>query len=310
MPETSITPEPKSYGIIYCFTNKVNGKEYIGQTKRLLAQRIKDHVLASRRKCRCRLVGRALAKYGISGFVVSILDSAADQVSLDLLERQYIVQRNTLSPYGYNLKDGGQAGFGGHFSEETKKRISESLSGRVRSEEHKQHLSDALRGRPLSEAQKAWHASRRGIPTFIRPELREKMRIASCKPKSVPHWSIGLTKDTDERIRKRSLAMIGLPKSADHRLHLSLSKLGKPRPEVSESNRKRAGIKSSTSMEWLITTPEKQTLRIVGLAEFCRQKMLSFGCMSVVAKRIAHGQKTNGHRGFLCEKLWRRSSGA
>jgi group I intron endonuclease len=101
-----IVPQ-KPYGIVYCFTNKINGKEYVGQTVMALKDRIKNHLKA---RPSCPILHAALKKYGIEGFVVSVLGTASSKQGLDALEITQIQKRRSLSPRGYNLMTGGAAG--------------------------------------------------------------------------------------------------------------------------------------------------------------------------------------------------------
>ena len=57
--------------IIYCITNKVNGKQYVGQTVRSAEERFKEH-------CRDKkmYISKAIRKYGKENFIVETIDSA------------------------------------------------------------------------------------------------------------------------------------------------------------------------------------------------------------------------------------------
>ena len=117
MPEPIIAPKP--YGIIYCFTNKINGKKYVGQTTRGIEKRVAGHCQSISSKRDIGLFQRALRKYGREGFDVETLDTANDQSELDTLESKYVALFNTICPAGYNLTTGG--GAKGKQSEATKR---------------------------------------------------------------------------------------------------------------------------------------------------------------------------------------------
>jgi group I intron endonuclease len=119
MSKDSIPQRP--YGIVYCFTNTTNGKQYIGQTIQRLDRRIKGH-LASGAQRGCRAIRSALQKHGFDNFKVEVLASAVDQSELDRLESELIASKNTMVPHGYNLRGGGSHG---RLSDETKKIKSE-----------------------------------------------------------------------------------------------------------------------------------------------------------------------------------------
>jgi len=51
-------------------------------------------------------------------------------------------------------------------------------------------------------------------------------------------WNKGLTKETDERVKKISLAHKGRPKSEEQKRNLSIAKKGKPNPKCSETKKR------------------------------------------------------------------------
>jgi hypothetical protein len=98
-------------GIIYCYTNKQNGKKYIGQTIRPLA-RHKQHCNNSTKE---RAVwNKVLERYGIENFTYEVLAiccaESKDKVheKLNARERFYInLFRSTIQENGYNIAKGG-----------------------------------------------------------------------------------------------------------------------------------------------------------------------------------------------------------
>lgn len=142
--------------IIYKITNNIEGKSYIGQTSRSIEKRFEEH---------CNTPGKTMyeiiKKYGKENFTIEILDdSATSYEELDLLEKKYIVEFNTIHPNGYNSKNGGGAR---HYqTEETKSRMSISKKGKYKgsdnpfygkthSDEQKQKWSNERKGRVLSD---------------------------------------------------------------------------------------------------------------------------------------------------------------
>ena len=93
--------------IIYCITNKINGKQYVGQTVRSLEERYSEH---------CRklntVVGKAIKKYGKENFNIEILDSSLIIDDLNDKETYWIKKKNTIIPNGYNLCYGGNSTLG------------------------------------------------------------------------------------------------------------------------------------------------------------------------------------------------------
>lgn len=130
-----------TFGYVYIVTNTVNGKKYVGQTTRTVEERWKDHV----RNCYRRdfPFPCALRKYDIDKFDIEVICECYSQEELDNKEIFYIREFNTISPTGYNCTEGGR---GGIPSEEVKKRISKTLTGKIQSEETKKKRSKSLRG--------------------------------------------------------------------------------------------------------------------------------------------------------------------
>ena len=95
-------------GVIYCFTNNINGKKYIGQTVRE-KERFKEHLTNNKQR-----IDKAIRKYGIFNFEYTILErisGASNDVhrALDFLEKQYIEEFDTMIPNGYNVLPGGNS---------------------------------------------------------------------------------------------------------------------------------------------------------------------------------------------------------
>lgn len=85
----------------------VNGKQYVGQTSRTLEKRWKEHC---DKHSKCLALHSAILKYGSENFTVQQIDVACNQIEADYKEHAWIERLNTLSPNGYNLKDGGSNG--------------------------------------------------------------------------------------------------------------------------------------------------------------------------------------------------------
>lgn len=80
-------------GYIYCVTNLVNNKKYIGQTLRSLRQRLTEHKNSYSSK-----LYQAIKLYGIDNFKIEILEETND---LDYKEYYWIKKLGT-SINGYN----------------------------------------------------------------------------------------------------------------------------------------------------------------------------------------------------------------
>lgn len=97
-------------GLIYKYTNKINGKAYIGQTTQSLEKRHKRHLADS--QVDDLYFHRALKKYGIENFTLEILEDNIEKEYLDEREKYWIKYWNTfyLNKKGYNMTEGGQWG--------------------------------------------------------------------------------------------------------------------------------------------------------------------------------------------------------
>lgn len=85
---------------IYKITNKVNGKIYVGQTSETLKQRMSRHMGYQKDKCDSKFY-RAVRKYGVENFEISVLEEVEDKEKLDIREVYWIDKLNTIED-GYN----------------------------------------------------------------------------------------------------------------------------------------------------------------------------------------------------------------
>ena len=127
--------------------NKKNGKIYVGQTIRPIKERFAEHETGKSKYCRA--IYNAIKKYGWENFEKDYYECPNEDLNFD--EELLVSEMGTLSPDGYNLREGG--GNIGKPSEDTKKKMSEAVKGeknhnygKIASEETKQKLSEAQRG--------------------------------------------------------------------------------------------------------------------------------------------------------------------
>lgn len=96
-------------GIIYCYTNLINGKKYVGQTINP-DQRYNQHKSSAfneNDKDYDTPLHRAFRKYGYDNFDYNVLLIAEDINILNELEVYYIEKYDCKIPNGYNILDGG-----------------------------------------------------------------------------------------------------------------------------------------------------------------------------------------------------------
>lgn len=188
-------------GYIYLRSNKLNGKQYVGQVeeKQFNIRQSKWNNL--NQPYAGPAINRARAKYGLDAFSFEILKECEDE-ELDQLEIYYIKELNTKAPNGYNLTDGGGGCRGYVLSEEAKRKISEKNKGRKHSEEWKRKHSEDLKGRHPSEETK--QKIREGQKNK-KPMSEEARRKMSEERKGIPNIKLSkpllqIDKNTNEII--------------------------------------------------------------------------------------------------------------
>ena len=181
-------------GFIYILTNIINLKKYVGQTTRPIEDRFCEHQKPSNH---CSAIYEAIKKHGWENFTTDYYKCSDDE--LNKHERWFVKLMNTMSPNGYNLREGG--GSRGKLSGETKQKISESMTGKVFTVEHREALSAVRIGKKLSQ------------------EHREAL--------SASHKGKGQTQETKEKISKK---MKGQERTQEHKDAISASKKGEKNP--------------------------------------------------------------------------------
>lgn len=96
---------------IYCITNEVNQKKYVGKTMFSLEKRWKEHCIdAFKERCEKRPLYDAMSKYGIDKFKIELLEEVFDVEALANSEIIWIAKLETYSK-GYNATIGGDGKF-------------------------------------------------------------------------------------------------------------------------------------------------------------------------------------------------------
>lgn len=138
--------------IIYSCFNTITGKHYIGQTKFTAFERFRGHLKESRMQKSHRKGSKfhsALRKYGKDAFIITVLTTCNTQDETDLAEQYWISYfKSTDDEFGYNTAIGGLTHFGPkNHSEETKAKMREAKLGKKFTEEHKRRLSESGKGK-------------------------------------------------------------------------------------------------------------------------------------------------------------------
>lgn len=163
-------------GIIYVATNSINNKKYVGKTKRSLEERVKQHLLDSRKGAFC--FHKALVKYGENAFTWEVVDYADCPEELAIKEQQWIEKLHTYlgdpECLGYNMTTGGEGDNPVVYDQELRSKLSKSakkrctedwvkarsgsnhyLYGKHPSDESRLKMSLASKGKPKTDSHKS-----------------------------------------------------------------------------------------------------------------------------------------------------------
>lgn len=144
-----ITKNIQGCGSIYCITNLINNKKYIGQTSELyLSKRWCQHKINARNGVSNYLYN-AIRKYGEDNFQFKVLIHKIPIDKLSFYETLWIEKLNTKAPNGYNLTNGGE-GTRGHIpwnkgiprSQETVEKIKSHITDEVKEQMRQRVLGD------------------------------------------------------------------------------------------------------------------------------------------------------------------------
>lgn len=204
---------------VYLRTNKINGKQYVGQSGDFSGRNSDWKVLSTRYANKVLTADRE--KYGVDNWTSETLAEVETQEEAWELEKLFIKQLNTKYPNGYNFSDGGKDQTGTKHTDETRKHMSEAhigkpnpksgeaRKGQVLSEEWKRKISETLKGRKLS----AEHIELLRKINTGRHHSEETKRKIGAHFKGKTTWMKG-KHHTDEAKKKLSEAKKGVPNLA------------------------------------------------------------------------------------------------
>jgi group I intron endonuclease len=132
-------------------TNLKDNKRYVGQTTQSIYSRLNNHINEKRN----RHISNAIRQYGIENFRIDVICSCLDQTTLNKSEVHFVKEMNSLHPYGYNHRAGGNQN--GICSDELRMKISKAKIGKpllkrrgeVRSNEQRIQISRSLGGQKI-----------------------------------------------------------------------------------------------------------------------------------------------------------------
>lgn len=186
-------------GIIYCYTNNVTGKKYIGQTIHP-EQRKRNHLHEAIVKNSDYYFHRSIRKHRWENFEYQVLEENVLQSSLNERENYFIEKYNTVWPNGYNqclansldekaikkMSDTKRARYAAMTEEERKaltKNLCEKNKGSKRSEETRRKMSESVK-KYLSEN-----------PRVCSEEQKRKTSESMKRVRKEKFWSSGKRKE-------------------------------------------------------------------------------------------------------------------
>ena len=237
----------KPFGYIYCITNTINGKKYIGQTVKTIGERWNGH----KTQARCgaeTCLHRAMRKYGFAVFTVEIICEALSREELDALEWSHIASSESDNRLkGYNMVPGGNITHNnqlprGPMSEETKKKIGDVHRGRVHTETTREKFRLSHLGKTPSEETKEKIRLKWLATAELRAEKRaEKKLLLSLKKKEFRRDNPKLRKPLSEETKRK------MSEAASRRVGAARYQFGKTPSEETRAkiSKSLTGIKQS-----------------------------------------------------------------
>ena len=228
---------------IYVITNRVNGKQYVGQSKDV-ETRWRDHFKSGKPSF---TIHHAIQKHGPDNFDVEIIRyPGVTYEALNEIEKWKIRELGSLTPDGYNLTEGG---LNGARSEETRKKMSET-SARPEVKKRRSEAQKLVAARPgekerRSEAQNRPEVKKRKSEslkaTLARPEVKkrrsESIKEAMNRPEVKAKHKAAINRPEVKKRRSESIkATLARPKvKAKHKAAINRPEVKKRKSEAQKS---------------------------------------------------------------------------
>jgi len=207
---------------IYFVTNKLNGKQYVGQTT--VGRNKVGHGMA---------MTKAYELYGKENFLYEqICNNINNRNTLNCLEKFWISVFGTIAPNGYNIESGGSDK--GEVAASTRQKMSVLLKGRPMKQETKEKIRLAMLGAKnpfygkthTPEVVKKIIAANVGKTTVITEEQKKKIGAANAGEKNGMYGKKH-TDETKEKFKTRPVARhwLGKKLSDEHKAHLKEEKI-------------------------------------------------------------------------------------
>lgn len=140
---------------VYKVTNQINGKIYVGFTKKTLEKRWEWHQKDARNNAGTssydRAFMRAIRKHGAENFVIEQIESVKNHEQAIEREIYWIRELGAKGKSGYNMTDGGEGVKGYLITEKRRQELSERSSGENNYWFGKSTTQSPHYGKPLSE---------------------------------------------------------------------------------------------------------------------------------------------------------------
>lgn len=176
--------------VIYKITNP-NGRVYVGQTLNW-SRRLKEYKLLYKSKEQTGL-HNSFKKYGVDSHKFEILEELHDEGLLNERERFYQEKYNVLGENGLNCRYVSSDDKTGRWSEESKRKLSESMKGKKKTEKHRKSIGLSKKGKPNSKL-KGRTSPKKGTPLTEEHKLRISESKSGYKHTQVTKDKISNTK--------------------------------------------------------------------------------------------------------------------
>lgn len=233
---------------IYCITNLVNNKTYIGQRKCPKDRTIyNDYYMGSG-----KILNQAYEKYGKNNFQKSILAITETKENVNILERVFIKLYREEGKAEYNITDGGEGACGLVHSEEVRNKISKASAEHWKNyteeeiQQIKQKMSIKNKGRKRNEP--AWNKGKSTGYKWFTNGIENKLckqcpkgffpgrTISELEKQKLRTCNIGKTHIVTEETRRKisktqkknpNRSMLGRKQSLEAKQKLSRAHIGK-----------------------------------------------------------------------------------
>lgn len=172
---------------VYLTTNLINGKQYVGD--HFINHQEKRYYIGSG-----KIFLKGVKKYGSQNFIKEILNWFPTRKEAYNAQEKYINQFDTLVPNGYNISPKGGHDVPGSMSEETKRKISKSNTGKIRSQKTKDIISKIKKGKP--SGREGTHHTKESI------ELISRNRIGITAGEKHHYYHKKRSKEDKDKISK------------------------------------------------------------------------------------------------------------